>query len=163
VWETNPVSKYLPFGIVFEMSVSLVSPFNQHAELCCKGFLIEEVVNPKTRPGSLSRVRGANTPPRGPNATDGAIQISSSHGDKKERSTPRSTKLDFLEPIHDLMEIEHELRSVRDEQPVRAIQTLGLQLVEFFEERREMYDDAVSDQTHAFRVYQTYGEVVKRI
>jgi hypothetical protein len=43
------------------------------------------------------------------------------------------------------VEVENELRSVGDEQPVGAIETLGLQCVEFFEERREVDDDAVSD------------------
>ena len=81
---------------------------------------------------------------------------------KQTKDTPRSTELNFLEPIHDLMKIEHELRSVRDEQPVRAIQALGLQLVEFFEERWEMYDDAVSDQSHTLWIYQAYGEVRRK-
>jgi len=43
------------------------------------------------------------------------------------------------------MKVENELRSVGNEQSVGAIETLGLQFVEFFEERWEVDDDAVSD------------------
>ena len=128
------------------MTVSFVPSFNQLAEFFRKGFVVEEMMDPKARPGGLPRVCRTNTPLRSPNTAHETIHMSPSRvGKKQERSIPRSAKLNLLESIHDLVKIKHELRSVRDEQPIRAIQTLGLQFVEFFEERWEVYDDAVPD------------------
>jgi hypothetical protein len=36
---------------------------------------------------------------------------------------PLATKLDFLETIDDLMEVEHELSTVGDEEPPGAVET----------------------------------------
>jgi len=120
---TDLVSKYFPFSIVLEMSISFVSSLNQLAEFFRKGFVIKEVVNPKPRPGGLSRVRRTDTSLRSSNAAHKTAQMSPPRQEKEKKngSIPRSTKLNLFEPIHDLVKIKNELRSVRDEQSVRAI------------------------------------------
>ena len=64
---------------------------------------------------------------------------------KQKKNIPRSAKFDLFEAIHNLVEVKNELGSVGDEQSVGAIETLGLQCVELFEERWEVNDDAVSN------------------
>lgn len=56
------------------------------------------------------------------------------------------------------MEIKDQVCAIRDEETSRAVQTLGFQSIEFGEERRDMYDNSVSDDSSALWVDETcYG------
>ena len=55
--------------------------------------------------------------------------------------------LRLLHPIHRLVKVKHEVRSVRDLEPrLPVVETLGDVLLELVEEPREVDDDAVTDQ-----------------
>jgi hypothetical protein len=108
------------------MSVSFVSTFNQLAEFGSKGCIVEEVVHPKARSGSLPGVRRADTLLRGSDATRKTTpHVSPSLAQKTQsRFLPRSSEFYLLETIHDLVEIENELCPIGDEQSVGAIETV---------------------------------------
>lgn len=65
---TDLVTDDLPFGIVFKVTIALVTPLHQLAELLCKRIMIKQVMDSKARSRSLSRVGRTDTFSGGPNA-----------------------------------------------------------------------------------------------
>ena len=54
------VANNLTLSIVFEMSVTLVTSFDDFAELCGERLMVEQVVNPETRARGFRRVSRTN-------------------------------------------------------------------------------------------------------
>ena len=93
------------------------------------------------------------------------------------RRGPRAAKLDFFEPIDDLMEIEDKVCTIGNEQSVRAIKTfahdrvgacstmkrmahtLRLKCVKLRKERRNVNDNAVPYEPGALWVDEPWGRI----
>jgi hypothetical protein len=72
-----------------------------------------------------------------------------------------SSKFHFLESIHKLMDIEDYLRTVGYEYPSFRLEALLVQLLQFLEERRDMYHTSTTDDIYAARVHKTGREDMK--
>ena len=92
------------------MPISFVSSLDKFAEFFGKGFMIKEMVDSKSRPRGLPRVRRTDTPLRSSNTVHKPVHVNSLQQEKKRKKTvsaPRSTELNFFEPIHDLVKIKN--------------------------------------------------------
>lgn len=102
---TNPVTLNFSLDIVIEMAITLDLVSNHGSELCCEFLKVVQMVNTKTRAGSLGRVGRANAFTGSTNAT--------------------TAKFSFLQAVNALMEIEDKMGSVRDEKTSISIETLN--------------------------------------
>ena len=88
-----------------ELAVSLEPALDELAELLRKRLLVKQVVHAQTGPTRLGRVSGTD-------ALAGGSDV----------GTP---ELDLFQSVDNLVEVEHEVRTVRDEQATLAVQACG--------------------------------------
>jgi hypothetical protein len=88
-----------------EVSVTLEATLDQGAELLGELLLVKEVVNTETRTRSLRRVSWSDT------ALGGADRL--------------AAKLNLLETVDDLVEVEDEVGTVGNEETAIAVQAYG--------------------------------------
>ena len=77
------------------------------------------------------------------------------------RTNVSSTKLDLLEAIHQLVNIENDVCPVRNIYPVLGVQTVLVQSLELLEEAGYVDDATATDDIDAVRVDETGGEDVE--
>ena len=130
------VTSNLAFRVVLKVSVALEAALDKLAELGRKQLRVVEVVNTQTGARGLGRVGRTDALLGGANAA--------------------ASQLDLLESVDDLVEVEHEVGSVRNEEATVAVQTLLFERVELGEERRNMDDNARADEARATGVDQTW-------
>lgn len=115
----------LALGVKLKVTVSLETALDELAELGGERGVVQ-VVHAQTGAGGFGRVGRSDTPARG---ADG-----------------RTAELDFLEPVDDLVEAQHEVGAVRDLETARTGETLALERVELVEQGGNVDDDARADK-----------------
>ena len=60
------------------------------------------------------------------------------------------------------MEVKIDLATIRDENSISCIEALFMELIQFFEEARDVEDDARSDDVDAGGVHKAYDSVLER-
>jgi hypothetical protein len=132
--DANLVPLDLSLSVVLEVTVSLDPALDQLSELGRKDLLVKEVVDSETGSGSLGRVSGSDASLGGTDATQSqhtrherwvsfefmreTMRCSGRGGDERWAS-----ELDLLEAVDDLVEVEDEVGSVRNEQSALAVET----------------------------------------
>lgn len=86
------VAEDFSFSVILEVAIALETTFHELAKLLCEGVVIEKVVDAKARARRLGRV----------SRTDASLG----------RADAGSAKLDLLQTIDDLVEVEDQLRPV---------------------------------------------------
>lgn len=119
--EAYLVADNLAFGIVLEVSVALEAPLDDLAELGSKGLVVEQVVYTQARARGLARVRRTDALLGGANAAlyETYTKI------RKCGDSPRSSELDLLQSVNNLVEIKHEMSTIGDEQASGAVQSFA--------------------------------------
>lgn len=77
------------------------------------------------------------------------------------RTNVSSTKLNLLETIHQLVNIEDNVRSVRDVDPVRGVEAVLVERLQLLEEAGHVDDAAAANDVDAAGVDETRGEDVE--
>jgi hypothetical protein len=77
------------------------------------------------------------------------------------RTNVSTTELNLLETIHQLVNIEDNVRPVRDVYPVLGVETVLVERLQFLEEAGHMDDAAAADDVDAAGVDETGGENVE--
>ena len=94
----------LALGVVLEVAVALEAALNEAAELGGEGVVVEEVVDAQAGAGGLAGVCWADALLGG---ADAELQGEDARGRAcGERSLPRSSELDLLQSVDDLVEVE---------------------------------------------------------
>ena len=87
------VSENFGFGVIFEMPVTLETPFDYLSEFLGEGVVVEEVMDAKTRARGLSGIRGTDSFLSGADAEE---IFSSMYNGFRCFSSPRSAEFNFL-------------------------------------------------------------------
>lgn len=77
------------------------------------------------------------------------------------RTNVSSTELNLLEAIHQLVHIEDNVCPVGDVYPVRGVQAVLVQRLQFLEEAGDVDNAAAADDVDAVGVHETRGEDVE--
>lgn len=142
------VSQNLLLNVVLKVAVSLLSGSDQSSKsrlklLPCTGLLRNQVVDSDTGSRGLGGVGRADTLTGGANGLLGGGQLL------------------LLETVGQLVEVENQMASRRDEKSVSALETLVLNGLELVEERGHVDHDSGAEQVLAVGVDQTGGQHVE--
>ncbi|KAI3478079.1 hypothetical protein L1887_60010 [Cichorium endivia] len=137
----GPVACDLALGVVLKVPVTLEAALDELAELGGEELLVVEVVDTQTGARRLGRVGRTDALLGGADAA--------------------TAELDLLEAVDNLVEVEHEVSSVRDEETAVAVEALLLDVVQLGEERRHVHHHARADESGTTRVDETRGEQVE--
>lgn len=120
------VAGNLALGVILEVSVPLEAALDELAELGCKKLRVVEVVDTETGTRGLGRIGGPNAHLGGSNAGKrgkARRHVSKVRDDRCEgRHSRRSTELDLLEAVNNLVEVKDEVGPVGDEEPALAVE-----------------------------------------
>lgn len=94
------------------MTISLEPPLHDFAELDGKIFMIKEMMNAKARSGRFRGVSWTNAFSCCPDAIKQPVNIPAT-ADSYVCMLPGASKLDFFQSVHNLVEIENEVCTIR--------------------------------------------------